>query len=204
MSHWNKASDEMIAYYRSLLKSKLKNIPLSGGITCNDPNCTKNEHQEDINRFCENILNSIDSSVKTCIPLTRTNQKQKVIPGWSEAVKPYQVEARFWYSVWLSYGKPINCQIHHLMKHTKNQFHYAVRRMKRNASDTSSKKMMQSFKTDKRPGLIKSLKKLRCSDKVSPPLNIDDRSNPTEIANHFSTIYKDLYNRHDSHEEMNN
>ena len=126
-----------------------------------------------------------------------------MVPGWTEAVKPYQMEARFWYSVWLSYGKPLNCPIHNMMKHSRNQYHYAVRRIKKNASEIGSQKMMQSYLKDKRPGIIKNMKKLRTSGKVSSTVNIDNRSDPREIANHFSSIYKKLYNTHDSHNDMN-
>ena len=57
------------------------------------------------------------------------------IPGWNEKVRPFQNEARFWHSLWVSAGKPIVSSVpgieHDLfifMKHSRNQYHFAVRR----------------------------------------------------------------------------
>ena len=52
--------------------------------------------------------------------------RPKVVPGWSEAVKPFRDDAMFWHVVWKSSGKPLTTSIHHTMacyKHTAS--HYA-------------------------------------------------------------------------------
>ena len=58
--------------------------------------------------------------------------EKKTIAGWTEEVKVFQEEAQFYYSLWLSAGRPNNTDLHWAMKHSRNQFHYAVRRAKRN------------------------------------------------------------------------
>ena len=35
-----------------------------------------------------------------------SNARPKVVPGWSESVKPFREDAMFWHAVWKSSGKP--------------------------------------------------------------------------------------------------
>ena len=51
---------------------------------------------------------------------SKSNAMPKVVPGWSEAVKPFREDAMFWHAVWKSSGKPLNNSIHHTMKRTRN------------------------------------------------------------------------------------
>ena len=53
------------------------------------------------------------------------------ISGWNNFVKPYAEESRFWSSLWISAGKLMSGELFTLMKSKKNQYKYAVRRIKR-------------------------------------------------------------------------
>ena len=62
------------------------------------------------------------------------SSREHTIPGWNEGVKPFQTEARFWYNLWLSAGKPLHSSVpgveHDLfifMKSSRNNYHYAIR-----------------------------------------------------------------------------
>ena len=155
---WHKASPQNVDNYRNHLKAELDNYIIDGGLVCNDPNCDNKDHLTDIDHYCKFILESIDSGVKNFIPVTGTCVNNSVEAGWSDLAKPYQEDARFWHAIWTSLGKPINCEIHNVMKHTRNQFHYAVRRLKKNASLIKETKLHESFINGKVPNLIKELK----------------------------------------------
>ena len=109
---WHKASDLNIHDYRSDLKCKLGNVVPSDGMLCNDPTCSDNNHYKDLDAFCNGIISSIDNAVHTNIPLSKPNASNSVKPGWSVLVKPFQDAAKFWHAIWISMGKPLNCQIY--------------------------------------------------------------------------------------------
>ena len=44
--------------------------------------------------------------------------------GWEEFVKPYQDESKFWFSVWVSAGKPNNGDLYRVMKQANAQYKY--------------------------------------------------------------------------------
>ena len=85
-------------------------------------------------------INSICDTGRECLPQTggrppeNKNQPDnivKIVPGWKEHVSPFREKAMFWYSVWQSAGRPLGGQLHILMKRTRSQYHYAIRRVKK-------------------------------------------------------------------------
>ena len=107
------------------------------------------------------MLNSIDLAVKNNIPCSKPMNNNIVKLGWSDYVKPFQDDAKFWFSIWVSMGKPLNCQIFFVMKNTRNKFHYVVRRLKSINSQNNENKMLNSFLDGKASNLISELKSQR-------------------------------------------
>ena len=200
--NWRKASQDNLSSYRHDLSSKLNNCNFTPGISCNNPMCSNSDHHHNIDEYCEFVLNSIDSSVNSHIPPCNAHANKHVKPGWSEFVKPYRDDARFWYSIWLSLGKPLNCEIHNVMKHTRNVYHYAVRRIKKNEAQIKQDNMFNSLTEHKVPNLIKQLKSQRSGYKSVNASKIDGICEPVNIANHFADIYSDLYNRNNSSDNL--
>ena len=92
---------------------------------------------------------AVMEATHACIPLsagTSFSGKQKScsLPGWKENVKPAKSDSLFWHSVSLSAGRPPSGALHNLMCWTRNKFHYAVRRAKRQAEMVKSSKLMEA------------------------------------------------------------
>ena len=56
---------------------------------------------------------------------------RKAIPRWNEDIEPYRQDALCWHAVWLSAGRPINSELHKVMKRTRNMYHLHIRKNKR-------------------------------------------------------------------------
>ena len=83
--------------------------------------------------YTVNIMEAIETAAKECLPLTGGSSKGKggsAVAGWSEHVKPYADESKFWDSVWQSMGSPTHGDVFNNMRSSKNQYKYAVRRLK--------------------------------------------------------------------------
>ena len=199
---WSKASPENIASYREELSARLSSLELVNGLLCNNPKCQDAHHLSDIDSFANDIMKIIDSSVNSCIPLSRSPAQEKVVPGWTDVVKPYQDDAKFWYAIWLSCGKPRNCEVHNVMKRTRNAYHYAVRRVKKNAAQIKQDKLIDSLKGGGSANLLKEFKKQRLGNVNNFASKIDGISGNNNIANHFSNLYSNLYSRNKSEPEM--
>ena len=57
--------------------------------------------------------------------------RNNTVPGWNDQVRPFREDAKFRSAIWISLGRSLNCEFFNVMKHTKNLFHYAVRRVKK-------------------------------------------------------------------------
>ena len=104
-------------------------------INCRDVKCDHKDHREQIDLYVHEVLEAVSDSGRDTIPMSHGKQSGRVTKkktaGWKEFVEPYQDNAHFWHSVWMSAGKPVNTELHRIMKQSKNKFHYQIRRCKR-------------------------------------------------------------------------
>ena len=101
----------------------------------------------------------------------------------------------------MSYGRPENNHIHHNMKYSRNQYHYAVRRAKNNEAVIKKDKLLNHCLTNNTNCIFKELKNQRRSK--DRPNNIDGITGDHNIANKFMENYESLYNVHDDKNEVN-
>ena len=207
---WKKATDKEKYHYKRDLDSRLSHIPVSSSVLgCSDVTCKNLDHRIEIDKYIDNIILCLEKSSQAHIPYTRQVQggvkRTKTIPGWTTLVQPFKDNANFWYSIWLSAGKPKHGQLHSIMCHTRNKFKYAKRRCQNAANLIKRDNLVEAClnRTQERnhtsahdkPDLFAELKKMKGHTSVGTSSKVDGRSDELSIAEHFRSIYKDLYNR---------
>ena len=112
----------------------MNNLELPDCVGCKDLHCTK--HAESIENYTLNIMETIENTAAKFIPsvggCTKSKMKEK-IPGWNLHIRPFYEESRFWHEVWISAGRPVDGELAHIMRYSKHQFKYALRRVTRAA-----------------------------------------------------------------------
>jgi hypothetical protein len=164
---WKSASEDNKLEYQDVLFRKLE-VP-DCITSCKDAKCQNNDHIRNIDEYAINVLTSINESAKEAIPVevkvqnsvSKTCGKRKAMAGWKDFVEPFQKKAQFWHSIWLSAGKPVNTELHTIMKRTKIQFHYQIRRCWRVENYLVNQKIC--VKDDK--DLFQEIKKQRSAGK---------------------------------------
>ena len=66
-------------------------------------------HTEAIEEYTMTIFEGVEKAAQECLPCTSGGKKMSrsdIVPGWTEYVKPFSDESKFWCSVWLSAGNP--------------------------------------------------------------------------------------------------
>ena len=191
---WNKATEDAKAKYKETVVEKLANVAVPPGINCRDVHCTA--HTVDLEDYTMGILEAVESSASECIPSTGGGKERSFItPGWSEYVKPFCDESKFWYSVWFSAGQPREGALHDLMKTSKLQYKYAVRRLSRANQKIQNDKFLQGL-LNGGANIFSEVKKFRGVSKTCSS-RIDEDVGAKNIANRFADIYSQLYNSHD-------
>ena len=59
-------------------------------------------------------------------------------------VEPFREDVLFWHCVWVSARRPNTSDLHQMMAQSRNQYHYAVRRLKLKSNDVRAKKLFET------------------------------------------------------------
>ena len=203
---WYKATIEDINDYTELLDENLTNLMYPESIFCTDVHCTDQQHRQDRDDHVLNILTSMVESSYSAVPLTkrsRPKDSSSRIPGWKDHVEPFQQDSLFWHSVWLSADKPNTGQLFHLMCWSRNKYHFAVRKLRKQADNIMAENLMEAAQEGE-TDLLKEMKKVKGGKSIgqSMPDEIDGESDPDDILDKFREVYKTLYNSADTSEVM--
>ena len=118
--------------FKNIAHANLSDIYIPDCVHCIDFHCK--DHETQIEDYAVSVMESIESAARISLPTSgnmHSNNRHEVVPGWSDLVKPYAAESKFWYSVWLSSGKPIGGYIFDCMKTSKSKYKNAVRLFKK-------------------------------------------------------------------------
>ena len=198
---WNKAEDDNIASYFNELDARLAQITIPApALRCNNVKCSDINHKVDVDIYMLEVLDAISQSVKNNIPHTKPAVTKRIIPGWKEFVKPYKDDARFWFAIWESAGRPQNNNLHLIMKNTKNKFNYMLRKVRKREKHLRNDRFITECLNGKVNNVLSEIKRSRQQNQVSS--SMDGKSGSKNISDHFKNIYQELYNTHDDKDEI--
>ena len=122
---WNRATPEQISLYKRDLSTLLYNIEVDEpALSCDDLHCNSNLHKNAIEDMCQNVFESISIAVSNNIPHAKNNsQIDNPLPGWNDSVKEFKDISLFWKMVWISAGRPLDNELHRIMKRSRNKYH---------------------------------------------------------------------------------
>ena len=191
--NWNKASEAAKTSFKETVKKNLDEITLPKCLSCANLHCKV--HDPEIEEYTLDVLEAIETAGKHCLPKTCSgkNIKGNSIPGWTEFVKPYADESKFWHSLWLSQGKPLGGYVYECMKRSKHGYKYAIRRLKKCNDKIQNEKFISGL-IGQGKNIFEEIRKIRGSRNTFSS-RIDQVVGSDEIAQHFAGTYSKLYNR---------
>ena len=201
---WKKSTNNQKDDFIAMLHDNLNNISLpKKSIHCQDPHCNSSEHIKQIDSFTVDVLDTIDRAAEATLtmPVYKSNlfkSNNDILPGWNTFVKPSKNDAVFWHNVWISAGRPLNNNLHKIMKHTRNIYHYNLRKCKKSQDQIKRNKLLNAC-LNGNGEIFSEIKKIRQCKLVFPSC-IDGVSN--DVPNHFRNIYSKLYNSIDDTDEL--
>ena len=136
------------------------------------------------------------ASIPTVPPPNPPNQKQKKerLPGWTENCEPLCSKAKFWYSVWLSAGRPLTGELHRLMVVTRVKFRAAVRKARKEADSARAHIFIQAAGRGDQT-LLNEMRKVIGSraQQQQLPDSLEGANGHTEVVDKFRELYEALY-----------
>jgi hypothetical protein len=201
---WMKASPDDKYKYKTDLEEALASIePAESVLQCKDLHCRDPEHLADLDLLAASVLGLVQEVAEQTLPKSggggRRGEREKVVPGWTEEVKPFKEKAYFWNQIWKSCGRPLNCEVHNIMKRSRNIYHLQLKKARR-AEERIKKNKLLNACLGGEGNLFEEIKSMRKAKKMLSN-SIDGETE--NIANHFSNIYNELYNSTNDKSEEN-
>ena len=140
-------------------------------------------------------MEALEKSAENCIPEFHlpSGRKKQNMPGWlgwNTEVKPFRENAAFWFSVWKSAGRPLNTELHKIMKRTRNLYHFQFKKCQK-SEDLIKKNNFLNASLNGSSDIFTEIKKLRKSNRMVAN-SMDGKTE--NIQEHFAGIYSNLYN----------
>ena len=184
-------TDEDWNSFHNDLQVRLENINIPECTNCRNIHCSMTSHKHQIDSYVKNVLDAIDTNITAVAGGKRGNRiHARIVPGWVDIVRPFQEDAKFWDAVWKSAGKPLNTVLHTIMKKTRNQYHYAIRKCKRASEYLKKEKLLNSSLLQGNKNIFDEIRKMRKTNDNTPS-KIDGCDDP---AQRFSEVYRKLFN----------
>ena len=114
---------------------------MPASLTCTNVKCTLARHSTERDNFVLDVMSKVIEAGHSAIPLkpapkktSKCSRSHVQLPGWNEKVKPLKSDAKFWYAIWLSAGRPNKGSLHSIMVNTKVKYRSAVRKAQAEAN----------------------------------------------------------------------
>ena len=131
---WKRASSDEKSNYKTSLEERLSQLIVPETVSsCTDVHCQQPSHKEDLDQYTLAVLETVQQVAEDTLPIPTVGSTRKgrsITPGWKSEVKPFRDNAFFWLQVWESCGRPVNTEVHRVMKRTRNVYHYQYRKCK--------------------------------------------------------------------------
>ena len=159
---------------------------------CNNAKCEEVLHKRELQEFADFLVDACITASE-CIPRSAAQTKKKRIPGWKLIVKPFLDKALFWHKLWVENDRPQHGAVADVRRHTRKQYHKAVKRAQRSETQLRFSNMAESYENGKKEDFWTQVKKM--SGKGSTvPSNIDNVTEEKEIGELFASKYCQLFN----------
>ena len=154
--------------------------------------CRNEQHVNDIDILCNEVVDSCIRASRSSIPQASKNGKRTNVPYWFEEVKPLKDNALFWHWLWGECGKRKHDAVYDVMRHTKHQYHYAIRAAKKQETDLRKQRLAESCSSNNTKDMWQELKQMSSSRKLVANV-MDDACASSAISEVFAKKYQALY-----------
>ena len=115
---------------------------------------------------------------------SKSRRQKPLIMSWKEEIEPFRDKAIFWNCVWKSAGRPINTELHKVMKRARNVYHLQIRKSRRAADLLKKNALLEACISD-RGDIFKEIRKLR---KAPPTLSETIDGVTSNVESHFAGV----------------
>ena len=168
-------------------------VPNHSLLSCTNIQCGDPAHRIAIDQLSKGITECCDEAAELSLPSRPSpTRRGRPIPGWRTEVEPLRRTSLFWHHLWLDCGKPNAGVVYEVMKKTRREYHYAIRRCKSNELLHRRQRIAEAAEhVDQRDFWEQVKRANRNSSQI--PVVVDEAEGPEAIAALFADKYQRLY-----------
>ena len=199
---WAKAEAHHLKEYKEDLHRRLEGLVEPDCLNCKDVKCGEKCHSQSRDEYVLDVMGAwIEAgyhSLPSC-PQPRqpplNKQQKKSLPDWETECEPLCKDAKFWYSVWLSAGRPANCELHRVMVCTRVKFRAAVRRARSKANSAKAHVLLDAAARGDQALLHEMRRVLGSKHQAQEvPEALEGEVGQGPVLEKFRSLYSALYN----------
>ena len=201
---WRRADLMEKQNFKTSLELRLESIVIPTQVSeCKDTHCQDETHLAAVDWFAAELMEGLQDSAEETLPKPKGGKENdqktpRLTPGFREHVQPAKDTAYFWHCIWKSAGRPVNSELHKIMKKTRNQYHLQFKKCQRSEETIKKSKLLDAC-LNGNGDLFKEIKSLR---KTKPVCADSIDGEKEDIPGHFKNIYSNLYNSFDDAEDV--
>ena len=200
---WNKVEAEQLKKYNEVLTRKLESLDVPDSLQCCDVKCKEVRCSQKRDSFVTDVVSAWVEASYSSLPLAAPRpdpqaehkQHRLKLPGWKEKCEPLRKDAKFWYSIWISAGKPSSGELHKIMVNTRVKFRAAVRRIKSEANSARAFSLLAAAESGDR-ALLKEMRQVLGNKHHAQeiPDSLEGAVGHSAVLDKFRSLYEALYN----------
>ena len=205
---WSKADEADIKKFSKHIQERLEVLADPECLSCLDVKCNNEEHSRTRDSYVMDLMSILIEAGYATIPVAQPRPKKQgkggqCLPGWKETCEPLSKDAKFWYQVWLSAGRPPSGELHRVMVNCRVKFRAAVRRAKSDVNSQKGRVLLQAAESGN-TALLQEMKKVLGprNDPQQLPDSFEGEVGHEEILEKFRGLYSCLYNSAGTQEMM--
>ena len=205
---WGRAQVPEIKQFTEQLKERLEQLEDPLSLLCKDVKCKNIQHSQERDEQVIDVMSAWIEAGYTTIPAVppprpQGKEKKTLLPGWKENCEKPCKDAKFWYAVWLSAGKPSTGELHKVMVSTRIKFRAAVRKAKQEANAQKLRTYLEAAEAGDKT-LLQEMRRVRGGKHHHQELpdSLEGAVGHSDIIGKFRSLYEALYNSAGTEEKM--
>ena len=207
---WEKVERTQLTEYKADLQQRLEGLVEPECLDCVNAKCEDSTHSEQRDRYVLDVMGAWVEASYASLPLAQKsglkpkgNQTGKKLPGWETDCEPYCKDAKFWYAIWLSAGRPSTGELHRVMVSTRVKYRAAVRRARQKASCAQAHTLLDAAARGDQ-ALLQEMRRVLGSkhQQQEVPDVLEGAVGQGPVLEKFRSLYEALYNSAGTQDRM--
>ena len=192
--NWSRTTDRERWIYNVNSGSLLESIQVPfESLYCNNINCTNASHLKNIEKYYNDIVQSLKDSSDFLIKNPSSTRVSVNRPGWNDIAKEVYEESKEAFMDWKNAGRPRHGPIFDIKKRAQARFKYAMRYLKLNEEQIRKNNLAEKLVGGDPRDFWQDVKKLSSSNNVLPS-TIEGTTGTQAIANLWKHHYEQIFN----------